>query len=211
MVENGVAPVHYETEAKFIVPDQTVFATLRNIVHLGDFQLRPIATKTITDRYLDVATRRLLHAGYACRMRTVKQKKFLTLKSLTPPEDNIHRRQEYEVEIETDDPQSWAEGRAKDMVLEIIGEETLQTLFIIHQIRHIYNVLFEAEPIIELSLDEVSLADATKVDYLELEAELLETGTETDLRRFIDILQRKWSLKPESLSKFERAFAQAGI
>jgi inorganic triphosphatase YgiF len=211
MTENYFDTVHRETEAKFIIPDRTIFSALKNIAHLGDFQLKPIATNTITDHYLDVSTKRLLYAGYACRIRTVKQKKFLTLKTLTPPEDNIHRRQEYEMEIDADHPQAWTEGRAKDLVLGIIGEESLQTLFTIHQVRHIYNVLFQDEPIIELSLDEVSLADATKVDYLELEAELLKTGTETDLRRFIDILQSKWSLIPEGLSKFERAFAQADI
>ena len=57
-------------------------------------------------------------------------------------------------------------------------------------------------------VDEVLLGDAGTVDYFELEAELLEPGTEDDLTKFVEALQARWSLQPENKSKFERALAQ---
>lgn len=196
-----------ETEVKFIIPNQAILIALKNVISLDDFQLQPIDTESNEDRYLDTNDKRLFRAGYACRIRTTQQKQTLALKSLTPPEGNIHRRQEIEMEVESDWPQAWAKGKAKDLVLGIIGERQLQRLFIIYQRRHKYHVFLDEEPIVELSLDEVSLNDASKTDYFELEAELLESGSEKDLRRFIDALQANWDLQPEVQSKFERALA----
>jgi inorganic triphosphatase YgiF len=200
-----------ETEAKFAIPDKDTFVALQNTRQLGNFQLKPVEEKNVIDRYLDVADRRLFKAGYACRIRAAKQKQTLTLKSLTPAEGNIHRRQEIEMEVESDQPEEWPEGQAKDLVYSIIGQKTLETLFILHQIRQKYNVYHHGLPVIELSLDEVFLGDAGTVDYFELEAELIETGNEDDLTRFVEALRASWPLQPESKSKFERALAKTNL
>ncbi len=200
-----------ETEAKFIVPDESTFIALKQVTNVGDFQLRPAGTKVISDRYLDTPDKRFFQAGYACRIRTAKQKQTLTLKSLSPPAGNIHRRQEFELEVDTDQPAAWPPSETKDLALSIMGDESLYNLFILHQSRHKYHVLSESQPLIELSLDEVKLGDINKVDYFELEAELFEVGTDADLIQFVDILQSNWSLKPETRSKFERAFDGANF
>jgi inorganic triphosphatase YgiF len=200
-------PHKTETEAKFVVPNASVFAALRKITNLGDFELKPIGTHAVIDRYLDTADKHMYRAGFACRIRTVKEKQILTLKSLTPADGHLHRRQEIELEIETDQPQAWAESEAKRLVLEIVGTAPLQTLFVIHQTRHKFHTLLHGQLVIEFSLDEVSLNDAAIIDYYELEAELKETGAEADLAQFIEALQANWLLQPESLSKFERGLA----
>lgn len=200
-----------EVEAKFIIPEATTLAALQSTSRLGEFVLIPLQTQAVFDRYLDTADRRLLQAGFACRIRTVNDQKLLTLKSLTPAEDHIHRRQEIEMEIETDQPQAWAEGEAGRLLLEIAGTSSLQTLFDLHQTRHQFRVCLAKQPVIELSLDEVSLREAETVDYFELEAELIGTGTEADLARFIEILKSKWALIAEIQSKFERGLAYAGV
>lgn len=194
-----------ETEVKFIIPDKDTFTALKNVIAFDDFQLRPIGSKSNIDRYLDTTDKRLFQAGYACRIRQSNSKQILALKSLTPPEGDIHRRQEIEMVVDSDCPQTWTQGEAKDLLLGIIGEQQLQSLFTIYQTRHKYHVLFEDEPIIELSLDEVSLNDTSKIDYFELEGELLEAGLEDDLRHFSHSLQDIWHLQPETQSKFERA------
>lgn len=198
-------PIKTETEVKFIIPDKDTFTALKNVIAFDDFQLRPIGSKSNIDRYLDTADKRLFQAGYACRIRQKNHKQILTLKSLTPPEGDIHRRQEIEMVVDSERPEAWTQGEAKDLLLGIIGEQQLQSLFTIYQTRHKYHVLLENQPIIELSLDEVSLNDANKIDYFELEGELLESGAEDDLRRFSQSLQDNWHLQPGTRSKFERA------
>ncbi len=204
MNEKNNNSVNTELEVKFNVPDRSSFDSLRKIRQLGDFQIEPIGTQMITDRYLDVADQRILRAGFVCRIRLVNHKQILSLKSLTPPEDNIHRRQEIEMEIESEQTKYWPEGKAKNLLLQLAGEAPLQSLFTLQQVRHKYLALLGDTPVIEVSLDEVS---HDYQDYLELEAEMLEAGTESDLRRFAELLQSEWNLQTENLSKFERAFA----
>jgi len=43
--------------------------------------------------------------------------------------------------------------------------------------------------------------------YLEVEVELKPQGTEDDLASIVTCLRDEWKLKPEPLSKFERALA----
>lgn len=60
---------------------------------------------------------------------------------------------------------------------------------------------------IEFSLDKVSLRDPAVVDYFELEAELIEPGSEADLAQFMAALQANWPLPAQIQSKFEAAWA----
>lgn len=194
-----------EIEVKFIVPNRDTFNLLKSSKHFGDFQLQFIGTKVHIDRYLDTVDKRLLQAGYACRIRSVKSRQIFTMKSLTPPQGNVHRRQEFEVEINSGRPQSWPKSAATDLVLDIIGDELLHPLFTLYQTRHKYEVVAQGDALIEFSLDEVSFNNSDEVDYFELEAELLPPGTEEDLTHFINALQSAWQLTPQHQSKFERA------
>ena len=196
-----------ETEAKFIIPDLATFEMLQQLTGLGNFEITPLGPKKITDRYLDSPDRRLYQAGLACRIRKVKGQQLLTLKALTPASGGVHRRQEIELVVDTDQPEAWADGEARDLVLGIIGQDSLNTLFTLYQTRHKFHVYFQEQRVIELSLDKVSLHRAGTVDYLGLEAEIIETGTEVDLTRFIETLQQRWPLEVDRQSKFERALA----
>ena len=194
-----------ETEVKFIVPNRDTFNLLKRSKQFGDFQLQFIGTKVHIDRYLDTVDQRLLQAGYACRIRSVKSQQIFTVKSLTPPQGNLYRRQEFEVEVNSDQPQSWPKSAATALVLDIIGDGALQTLFTLYQTRHKYEVVAQGDALIEFSLDEVLFNNRDEVDYFELEAELLPPGTEEDLTHFINALQSSWQLTPQHQSKFERA------
>jgi inorganic triphosphatase YgiF len=196
-----------ETEAKFVIKEASIFDALQKTTRLGDFELKPIGIRTVVDRYLDTASRHMYRAGFACRIRTVNDKQILTLKSLTPAEGTMHRRQEIELEIEAEAPHAWEASEAKDLVLKIVGTTPLETLFVIHQTRHIFNILLDGQPVIELSLDKVSLKEPDKVDYFGLEAELKGDGSDSDLIRFVEALQANWLLQPDGLSKFERGLA----
>jgi CHAD domain-containing protein/adenylate cyclase class IV len=196
-----------EIEAKFIIPDYDTFVALKVRRKLADFRIKPVGTTKLTDRYFDTAERAIITAGFACRLRTVDRDHTLTFKSLTPPQGEIQRRQEIEIEVKSDQPQSWTKGRAKEMIGRLAGEAPLQPLFTIHQTRHTYHVVLQGIPVLVLSLDEVSQSDEGNIDYFELEAELLNEGNPADLNHFLSVVQQEWSLEIESRSKFERAFA----
>lgn len=204
-----------ETEAKFSISDPEMFAELQSLRQLDGFKFQPRGRQTVIDRYLDTHNQRLFQAGFACRLRRTNNKQVVTLKALTPAASHIHRREQKEIEAEpdqplTDQPETWPESEVKTLVLAQARRAPLQTLFTIYQSRRIFYVLLEDRPVIEFSLDSVSLHEEDRVDFLELEAELLEEGTEADLARFVDLLRARWSLQPETQSKFERAWVETG-
>ncbi len=195
-----------ETEAKFSVPDSETFDALRQLTRVGPFELQPLGVKQVTDRYLDTADRRFLAANTAFRLRQSGSKQIATLKSLSPASDAIHRREEFEAEVPSAQPESWAGSQVKTMVREISAGQKLVLLFVIKQTRYKFQTLLAGQPVIEFSLDEVYLTEDGPVDYLELEAELIGGGTEETLAQFVAGLQTEWPLPAERRSKFERAF-----
>ncbi len=200
------AKENFETEVKFRVDDEAAFNALKQLEQLGDFQLVPVGTKIVVDKYMDTAGKRFMQAGYACRIREVKQKLTLTLKSLTPPDGAIHRREEFETAIDSAEPESWPDNETTRKALTIAAGESLQILFVLRQTRHKYNALLGGQPVLEFSLDAVSHTEGDEVDYFELEAEIIESGTEVELIAFIEALQARWDFPLESRSKFERAY-----
>lgn len=200
-------PNNVEVEAKFIIPDIDTFETLTQLTRLDEFEIKDIGVKTIVDRYLDTPARQLIRAGYACRIRESNSKQILAIKSLVTTEGEVHRRLEIELEVDDDQPQTWADGEAKNLVMGIVGQTPLDTLFTLYQTRHKYLVFDQKQRIVELSLDMVSYYQPTIIDYLGLEAELVDNGTDADLARFTQALQNKWSLSVDPKSKFERAYA----
>lgn len=206
-----MAFANVETEAKFIIPNQTTFDALLKLTQVGQFELTPTEVKTVSDHYLDTADKRLFQAGLACRLRNIKNRQVITLKSLTPATGALHQRDEIETSVkanqaEPDQPQAWEAGQAQSLVVEIIGQRLLQTLFSLHQTRHQFHVYRQGQAIIELSLDEVGLYHPGVIDFRELEAELLEAGNEEGLATFVATLLAQWPLEPQSYSKFERAW-----
>ena len=192
-----------ETEAKFVITKSSTFLALQQLAKLGLFKLKSGGVRAIVDQYMDTPQMHLYRSGYACRIRDNQAEKIITLKSLTPAEGNLHRRKEIEQVIESEKPETWDDGEVKQIIQKLAGSSPLQTLFVIHQTRHIRYASLQERTVLECALDEVSLNKTDHVDYYSLEAELLETGQEADLLAFIDTLQTKWLLRPERLSKFE--------
>ncbi|MDX1521548.1 MAG: CYTH domain-containing protein [Anaerolineae bacterium] len=198
--------VKIETEVKFIIPDYDTFVILRSRRKLKPFRFKPIGSKKVTDHYLDTAQRNILQAGFACRFRAVGKQKTISLKALTPPEGKIHRRQEIELEVDNEQPPTWPDCDFKDQLTALTANAPLQPLLALYQTRYKYHITLKDKPLMELSLDEVSPTETGVSRYFELEAELLDTGTDQDLERFIEVLTNKWNLPPAGKSKFERAF-----
>lgn len=216
-----------EVEAKYTVPDRATFARLCQLVELAGYRLKSIGVKRVHDRYLDTEDRDILGAGYACRVRHLTRDPICghavdaavrpgapgtavaTLKGLGGADagSGIHHRAEYETAVEKDDPTTWPESPARDLSLQLCGGQPLRELFSLHQERHLRLVYGDAEgayAVAELSLDVVTPGESSSSPYYELELELSEQGSETELRLLAAELEGNWGLRPELRSKFER-------
>ena len=199
-----------EIEAKFRAPDADMLERLGEATHLAGYPIFAGRTEQLSDTYLDTERWQMLAAGYACRRRLVEDHILISVKQVLSPEDVVHRREELQVDLAADVPPSeWPESEARTRVLEIIGDQPLIEMLSLRQNRSTRWVGTIDRPLAEISLDEVNLEPSGTV-YHEVEVELMQAGTEADLAALVGELRTEWSLEPEPLSKFERAFAASG-
>ncbi|MDQ2807427.1 MAG: CHAD domain-containing protein [Chloroflexota bacterium] len=194
-----------ESEAKFIVPDAATYAKLRRMPRPDAYRLGKPTVKTVQDRYVDTAEQHFFQQHIAARLREADGKLLLTLKSFgDPPRGAIHRRSEVESVVPSLDIATWPPGEVRAQAEEIAGHEPLRDLVRLTQTRVVALVTDEARLVAEWSLDEVLLDGADRPFY-ELEIELRPDGRQRDLRELSDWLMDKYGLRPQTLSKFERA------
>jgi CHAD domain-containing protein len=200
-----------EIEAKFALPDRASAQRLRGLDRLGDFRLGEGKVCEVSDIYLDTADRRILAAGYACRWREVAGQIVVTLKSISPAQGAVHRRDELETVLlggAPREPAQWPPSPVQDRLLGWIGPEVVSPIFELRQTRTVRPVLHSGVCVVEMSVDEVrATAGGRTQEYLELEMELQPGGSAKDLAGLVDVLTRDWGLVPEPRSKFERALA----
>lgn len=196
-----------EIEAKFLVTGRGTDARIRDLTHMGIYSFLEGRTESVHDVYLDTTNRALLSAGYACRRREREGALVITLKSVAPPQDEVHRREELEVTIPGDvAPGAWPDSPAREKVLGLIGEKPLEELFRLSQTRFVRPVVEGDRLVASASLDEVSVdAGGAMRQWRELEVELASTGTEMDLASISVLLRATPGLRPSAVSKFETA------
>jgi inorganic triphosphatase YgiF len=199
-----------ETEAKFIVTDRMAFLSLRDSKSMGKYVLRHMGAVEARDTYLDTKDRRLMHAGFACRLRELTPEYFITLKSVSSREGDIHTRTEYEERISDPGhavrPELWPDGPAREAVTRIGRGVVLGAIAEIRQTRWKREVSASGLPLFELSLDEVRLPGLLFCVEVELTA-----GTKEELGEFIAVMRNIAPLKADPKSKLEHALDAAGI
>ncbi len=215
MFESGAAEkplidVNAEIEAKYAVPNAGIFERLLSLEKIGEYSLKEPATKTIADHYLDSASGSIRRGGFACRLRqdVARDAWVGALKGLGNADGAVHTRTEHEVPIPPNaPPDQWPPSPARDLALSLLHSQPLRELFVIHQTRHIRLICLRDLRIAELSLDEVVFEiGERRTKSLELEIELVETGTLDDLHALGEALAQ-YGLQPEPRSKFERGVA----
>ena len=196
-------------EAKFSVPDRAVYWHLQVADRVGGYSLSTLDMQSVWDTYLDTKRRGILAAGYSCRRRETNEGSVITLKSLGGAEGAVHRRGEWEQKMAASRrPANWPDSPVRDLVLQLIGQEPLRSLFELHQTRVIRLLKQDEQPVAELRLDSVSLVtEEGEQVYFDLEVELPPQTPEETLTAIVTCLQDEWHLNPEPLSKGERALA----
>ncbi len=160
------------------------------------------------DRYVDTADGALATAGYAGRFRTNGDATVITLKGLRRQDDGgaAHRREELEgpADLGTAAP-AWPASAARDTVVDLVGDSTLEELVRVRQVRRKRNYAANGTTV-EVSVDDVEVVMGERVieRFAELEVELRE-GDETALQALADLLAEVEELLPAETSKLERA------
>jgi inorganic triphosphatase YgiF len=198
-----------EIEAKFRVEDDALFPALLGLRALGPFQLaaapEPEDQRNV---YFDTADRRLRQAQYGLRVREIGERRIATLKGAAQVSDGMYERDEWEIDVDGDDPHGWPPGELRDRVLDLLGGAALEPTLAIHTRRqHIYAARGAAR-VAELSLDEGDIsAGGLGQHFRELEIELLGAGSRADLDELVRLLRGRFALAPEDRSKLARGLA----
>jgi len=198
-----------EVEAKFSLPDAESLHRFQAATQLAGFPLGKERMEEIRDTYVDTRERKILAGKYACRYRQEADGVRVTLKGIGGASGAIHKRQEMEILLPAIQPaEEWPAGLLRQQVLQITGGDPCLPLFELHQTRVVRPVRWQGQTIARLSLDDVHvMAGGKEQAYYELEVELTSQGNEEQLARIVDCLEKKFKLRPEPLSKFERALA----
>ncbi len=166
----------------------------------------PVGSIRVEDRYVDSADWALRRAGFAARLRKTSRGTEISLKAKNTSGDRLHRREEIEgPAMERLVPTEWPASPARNVVLELCGDEPLVESLTIRQLRRIRTLRAGATRA-ELSLDEVEVvAGGRTLDaFEELEVEL-KRGDEKPLAGLIEIFDADRVLRPVSRSKLDRA------
>jgi len=206
-----------EVEAKFQLPDPAATARVQALARLGSYALGDPRQKVITDEYYDTRSRALLAAGWALRIRRGGGGCLVTLKSVRSARADVHAREELETELPAElgvlaatdqppPPAQWPASAARDKAQEMAGEAPLELLFRLEQERQVRDVLDGSRRVATASVDDVRLAfHGTSRQWWELEVELSEEGTDTDLLAMSGWIRASLGLYYSTESKFERS------
>ena len=176
-----------EIEVKYRIPDDQVFSDLKNLPAVGKCSISAGQLVTLHDSYYDTEKSHLLAAGFALRQRQYVNQVVLSLKALTPAIDNVHKREEFEMQapgIILDQPDTWPDKVFRERLWRITGGLNLIPLFTLVQQRFHRNVSRNDMDIAEMCIDRLRCQSGdTEITYNGLEIELTESGTEQDLQK----------------------------
>ena len=176
---------------------------------IGSFAPRgPVSSNRVVDTYVDSADWALARAGFAARMRKTSHGTGISLKGLNVSGGRLQRREEIEGATDAGlDPRHWPSSAARDVVMELCGDEQLVEFVTISQLRRVRK-LQSGDTRVELSLDDVEILgkDGVLEAFEEMEVEL-KRGPEAPLEEFVAIFDSDGDLTPTSQSKLSRAVA----
>jgi CHAD domain-containing protein len=166
----------------------------------------PVSSLRVEDRYVDSADWALARAGFAARMRKTSRGSEISLKALSTSGGRLQRREEIEGPTDAHlKPRDWPASHARNVVLELCGDEPLVEMLTIRQLRRLRN-LKAGGTRAEMSLDEVEIVGDGRVleTFEELEVEL-KRGNEAPLQALLALFDGDDALRAVSESKLVHA------
>jgi CHAD domain-containing protein len=165
-----------------------------------------VRSMRVEDRYVDSADWALARAGFAARLRKTSRGTEISLKATNVSPGRLHRREEIEGPADEElVPGGWPASQARNVVMELCGDEPLVEMLTIRQLRRV-RLLATGGTRAELSLDEVEVMGQGRVldTFEELEVEL-KRGDEKSLQGLVELFDTDPALTAVSRSKLDRA------
>ena len=165
-----------EIEAKFSVPDDTLFSKYSQCDRIGEFFLGGVVINYVVDNYLDTIDDDIWNAGYKMRVRDSEGHNYITIKSAisTHSRFSIRGEIEFELHCDPDNIHQWNNQHAVDLIDPIVKGKPLSVKVELKQRRSLRNVFLDGCCIGLLSLDEVVVYydDKELDDFRVLEVEI---------------------------------------
>ncbi len=199
-----------EIEAKFVVPNATMFAAVLQLEQIGAFRLAAeIEPEHQHNTYFDTSDGRLRAQRHGLRVRDLGDRRIATLKGESHFRDGVYERDEWEVEVgDSDQPSHWPASDVRERAIALSNGAPLVPILTIDTQRHHVYAWHDQRRVAEISLDEGAISAGGHVQpFRELEVELLETGTREDFDALVAALRKHFALEPEERSKLSRGLA----
>jgi CHAD domain-containing protein len=199
-----------EIESKYAVTGPLAPADLEAVdLHL--YRLRPTGEERHHDVLLDTPARALTSHGCALRLRHFADGRVLaTYKGANNVSGATHERDEVEAEVAESAIENGPHfpPAIAERITPLAGDAPLGTLVETDIHRQTWHVLRDDQTVAEIALDNGSIiANGLTAPVRELEVELKEDGTHSDLEALDKLLTRQLPLRPEPQSKLERGLA----
>lgn len=202
-----------ETEMKLLI-DESLLGKLDDLQLLGRVTVGRPAAHAQKDVYFDTPTYDLMSNGMGLRIRHADGKRIQTMKSGGSVQSGLHRRNEWESEIDADRPdveslKRMAEG--DDAAAKLLGmpglQDKLQPIFTLDIERTVRQLRLPAGEEVEMAIDRGHIVHGDKrepVSEIELE---IKSGLPHRLFGFALELLDAIPMRIGSLSKAERGYA----
>ncbi|HEU5344375.1 MAG TPA: CHAD domain-containing protein [Ktedonobacterales bacterium] len=198
-----------EIEAKFAITGALDPASLTTLpLHL--YTLRSTGVERHSDTLLDTPSRAVTSTRHSLRIRTIGERRIVTLKGPNSGAGGVHERAEVEAELSgplSFDPRDWPR-EVGEPALALTRDEPLAPLLRDEVERQLWTVRRSGRVIGELALDTGQIIAAGRHEPIhELELELKGGGSRTDLDALCRALTEALPLAPEPRSKLQRGLA----
>ena len=202
-----------EVELKYTIPDKSIAESIWQDPGLREMEESGSREKlTFKAAYFDTGDGALAADGIAFRVRMEGSRLVASLKWDGKSEGPLHTREEINVPIDgeaclmTPDPSIFKESDIGRHVTGLIGGKNLSSIMEVGFLRRRVRV-DTGKSIIEVSVDTGEIvADSGSMPLCELELELF-TGPRDDLIDLGNRLAQRYSLIPESRSKYARGLS----
>lgn len=204
-----------EQEFKLEVTDPGRFDEIAAAPEIVGAARGPERRLEMTADYIDTEDLRLLHAGYAYRVRYEGDHWVATVKADLPGggEDGLHRHREWEAKVASPVPDLsvFADPDLKAELHRLQGDRSLTTLFRVDMERRIRQLELAQGCQAEWAADRGRILAGGKAEEVrEVELEL-KAGPLEPVARLAEVLKAHYPLRPDSRTKFARGLKLAGL
>ena len=200
-----------ETEFKFNLKDTSVFDRIVENAEINKMGIDAVETIEMHASYFDTPERDFMQRGIAYRIRQENERTTATIKWDVVVNDGLHRREEFNLVVnderfaENPDIELFISSEAYDVLHEAAGDKKLVRKVSMDYTRRQFKV-DTGRSISCISVDEGQIhhIDGYDVPVCELEVEWYY-GDEQDFIDLANLIQSKYELETEDLSKLQRA------